>query len=79
MVARKSGVRDGGAGGSHRKSHVLRHTLCTLKHTHTHTHTHTHARTHPHHTHICFTCFRLRTHLSICGGMEHFIFRLMYV
>ena len=25
------------------------------------------------------TCLGIRTHLSICGGMEHFIFRLMYV
>ena len=25
------------------------------------------------------TCLDIRTHLSICGGMEHFIFRLMYV
>ena len=25
------------------------------------------------------TCLGIRTHLSICGGREHFIFRLMYV
>ena len=25
------------------------------------------------------TCLGIRIHLSICGGVEHFIFRLMYV